>query len=98
MELKNGETYRGHLHNIDSWMNMNLRDVVRTSTDGEHFLSIPELYLRGNTIKYLRLPDVVTDIVAEEKQARESAVSMRALCCSSSLRGCYATGPLMRVL
>jgi U6 snRNA-associated Sm-like protein LSm4 len=74
VELKNGETYNGSLFNIDTWMNLNLREVVRTSRDGESFWSIPEMYIRGNTIKYMRVPDVVVDVVAEEKQARESTV------------------------
>lgn len=56
-------------------MNVNLKDVIRTSKDGDQFWSIPEMYIRGNTIKYLRVPDVVLDVVAEEKQAREAAVS-----------------------
>lgn len=36
---------------------------------------MPEVYVRGNTIKYVRVPDEVLDVVAEEKQAREAAVS-----------------------
>ena len=55
-------------------MNLNLRDVIQTSRDGESFWSIQEMYIRGNTIKYLRIPDVVVDVVAEEKLARESSV------------------------
>jgi len=31
VELKNGETYNGHLVNCDNWMNINLRDVICTS-------------------------------------------------------------------
>jgi hypothetical protein len=57
-------------------MNLNLREVVRTSRDGESFWSIQEMYIRGNTIKYLRVPDVIVDVVAEEKQARESSVRL----------------------
>lgn len=56
-------------------MNVNLKDVIRTSKDGDQFWSIPEMYVRGNTIKYLRIPDAVLDAVAEERQAREAAVS-----------------------
>lgn len=74
VELKNGETYNGHLANIDLWMNVNLKDVIRTSKDGDEFWRVPEIYIRGNTIKYLRVPDAVLDAVAEEKQAREAAV------------------------
>jgi len=31
VELKNGETYNGHLVQCDSWMNMHLREVICTS-------------------------------------------------------------------
>lgn len=55
-------------------MNLNLKEVVRTSKDGDQFWTIPEMYVRGNTIKYLRVPDVVLDVVEEEKQARETSV------------------------
>lgn len=34
-----------------------MRDIVCTSRDGERFWKIPECYVRGNSIKYLRLPD-----------------------------------------
>ncbi|XP_052180245.1 probable U6 snRNA-associated Sm-like protein LSm4 isoform X1 [Diospyros lotus] len=57
VELKNGETYNGHLVNCDTWMNIHLREVICTSKDGERFWRMPECYIRGNTIKYLRVPD-----------------------------------------
>ncbi len=31
VELKNGETYNGHLVLCDTWMNMHLREVICTS-------------------------------------------------------------------
>jgi U6 snRNA-associated Sm-like protein LSm4 len=60
VELKNGETYNGHLVNCDTWMNIHLREVICTSKDGDHFWRMPECYIRGNTIKYLRVPDEVS--------------------------------------
>jgi len=68
VELKNGETYNGHLVNCDNWMNINLREVICTSRDGDHFWKMPECYIRGSTIKYLRIPDEVIDMVKEESQ------------------------------
>ena len=103
VELKNGETYNGHMVQCDSWMNVRLREVICTSKvrhlgvcilesssylpreehcldcrpwgnarhlcatskryecmqDGDRFWRIPETYIRGNTIKYLRVPDEV---------------------------------------
>ncbi|CAM6104136.1 unnamed protein product [Calypogeia fissa] len=70
VELKNGETYNGHLVNCDTWMNIHLREVICTSKDGDRFWRMPECYIRGNTIKYLRVPDEVIDKVQEETHKR----------------------------
>jgi len=53
VELKNGDTYSGVLVSIDSWMNLNLADAVRTSAEGDAFWSVPKVYIRGNTVKYV---------------------------------------------
>ncbi|CAL5223866.1 g6453 [Coccomyxa viridis] len=71
VELKNGETYNGHMVQCDSWMNVRLREVICTSKDGDRFWRIPETYIRGNTIKYLRVPDEVIDKVKEENFKRD---------------------------
>ena len=60
VELKNGETYNGHLVSCDNWMNINLREVICTSRDGDRFWRMSECYVRGSTIKYLRIPDEVS--------------------------------------
>lgn len=59
MELKNGESLNGQLVNCDSWMNLTLKDVIQSSSNGETFVKLPECYIRGNHIKYLRLPEEV---------------------------------------
>lgn len=71
VELKNGETYNGHLVSCDTWMNINLREVICTSKDGDRFWRMPECYIRGSTIKYLRIPDEVIDMVKEEAQQKQ---------------------------
>merc|ERR1719497_164621 len=71
VELKNGETYSGVLASCDGFMNLHMRDIVCTSRDGECFWKIPECYVRGNSIKYLRLPDEVIDMVKDEPQTRK---------------------------
>ncbi|XP_071720969.1 sm-like protein LSM4 [Rutidosis leptorrhynchoides] len=48
-------------------MNIHLREVICTAKDGDRFWRMPECYIRGNTIKYLRVPDEVIDKVQEEK-------------------------------
>ncbi|KAI9309635.1 hypothetical protein BJ944DRAFT_258243 [Cunninghamella echinulata] len=71
VELKNGETFNGHLVNCDNWMNLTLREVIQTSPEGDRFWRLPECYIRGNTIKYLNVPEEIVDIVKEEEAGRQ---------------------------
>lgn len=57
MELKNGEAYNGKMEACDTWMNMHLREVICTAKDGEKFWRMKEVFIRGNTIKYIRVPE-----------------------------------------
>lgn len=68
IELKNGDTYNGRLSSCNMFMNICLTDVICTSKDGDRFWKMPECYIRGNSIKYLRIPDEVINMVAEEEQ------------------------------
>ncbi|KAK3688554.1 hypothetical protein B0T22DRAFT_459740 [Podospora appendiculata] len=71
VELKNGETLNGHLMMCDTWMNLTLREVVQTSPDGDKFVRLPEVYVKGNNIKYLRVPDEIIDIAKEQHQGQQ---------------------------
>ncbi|KAI9765345.1 MAG: hypothetical protein M1840_007425 [Geoglossum simile] len=71
VELKNGETLNGHLVNSDTWMNLTLKEVVQTSPDGDKFFRLPEVYVRGNNIKFLRVPDEIIDLVKESQQNQQ---------------------------
>ncbi|TFY60738.1 hypothetical protein EVG20_g7313 [Dentipellis fragilis] len=76
VELKNGETFNGHLVNCDNFMNITLREVYQTNADGDRFWKVKECYIRGSTIKYLRVPDTLLDAVKEEQaRAREAGKS-----------------------
>ncbi|KAJ3150683.1 RNA processing protein [Geranomyces variabilis] len=72
VELKNGETYNGHLTSCDNFMNINLREVIHTSPDGDRFHRLAEIHIRGSTIKYLRVPDEVIDMVREDARNHHS--------------------------
>jgi len=55
-------------------MNISLREVICTSPEGDRFWRLPEAYIRGNTIKYLRVPDEVINLVRDEYRGhREGA-------------------------
>ncbi|KAG8899347.1 RNA processing protein [Tulasnella sp. 403] len=78
VELKNGETFNGHLVNCDNFMNITLREVFQTSPEGDRFWKLKECYIRGSTIKYLRIPDAILDVVKEEQtKVREAARGAR---------------------
>ncbi|KAI1384994.1 like-Sm domain-containing protein [Hypoxylon trugodes] len=66
VELKNGETLNGHLIQCDTWMNLTLKEVIQTSPEADKFVRLPEVYVKGNNIKYLRVPDEIIDLVKEQ--------------------------------
>ncbi|KZZ87016.1 Like-Sm ribonucleoprotein (LSM)-related domain protein [Ascosphaera apis ARSEF 7405] len=72
VELKNGETLNGHLVNCDNFMNLVLKSVVQTSPEGDKFMQLPEVYVRGNNIKYLRIPDEIVDLAREQQQQTQN--------------------------
>ena len=51
VELKNGETFNGHLVNCDNFMNITLREVYQTSADADRFWKLKECYIRGSTVR-----------------------------------------------
>ncbi len=59
VELKNGETYNGHLVDCDNFMNITLRDVYLTSPEGDRFWKLKEIYLRGNVVGAQSVPSIV---------------------------------------
>ncbi|TIA73622.1 hypothetical protein E3P92_01577 [Wallemia ichthyophaga] len=78
VELKSGETFNGHLIACDNYMNLTLKQVFQTSPDGDVFYKIPECYIRGNTIKYIRVADELLDqIKATQDRDREQFKSQR---------------------
>lgn len=82
VELKNGDTLSGILAACDSFMNLNLKELICTSQDGERFWKMPECYVRGNNIKYFRLPDDIYEqatkaalIATQEKRQQTTGAS-----------------------
>jgi len=49
-------------------MNLTLHTVIHTTPDGNRFYRLPEIYIRGNNIKFLRVQDNVIDQVRERQQ------------------------------
>ncbi|KAH0024053.1 hypothetical protein KCU78_g5215, partial [Aureobasidium melanogenum] len=73
VELKNGETLNGHLVSCDTYMNLTLKEVIQTSPEGDRFFRLPECYIRGNNIKYLRMEDEIVDLVKDQQASQQAA-------------------------
>lgn len=62
VELKNGETFNGHLVNCDNFMNITLREVYQTNADGDKFWKLKECYIRGSTVRMYRDSSILPDV------------------------------------
>lgn len=49
-------------------MNLTLHTVIHTTPSGDRFYRLPEIYIRGNNIKFLRVQDAVIEQVREQQQ------------------------------
>lgn len=61
----------------DTWMNMHLREVICTAKDGEKFWRMKEVFIRGNTIKYIRVPEDTLGKALDYQSRRSGVLS----CC-----------------
>lgn len=87
-EMKNGEIYRGLLLSAEDTMNMTLSEVLRTARNGQ-ISKLPSVYLRGSSIRFIALPDLLKNApvfqkvatmkrkMEKEQQQREEAGSKR---------------------
>eukprot|EP00392_Amoebophrya_sp_AT5.2_P006492 g6504.t1 len=74
LELKSGETYSGLLVKVDNFMNAQVRDAICVDAHTEKFTRVPDVYVRGSSIKYLRLPEEVADMVKPDAGKAATAV------------------------
>jgi U6 snRNA-associated Sm-like protein LSm4 len=51
-------------------MNITLKQVIFTSANADKFFKLPEIYIRGNMIKYIRVPDEIIIKIRDEQLAR----------------------------
>jgi len=82
VEMKNGEIYRGLLLGAEDTMNVSLSEVLRTARNGQ-ISKLPNVYLRGKSIRFIALPDLLKSApifqkVATQKRKMEEAAAQRA--------------------
>ena len=73
VELKTGATLNGHLSACDSFMNLLLAECVLTAADGARFWRLPECYVKGSTVKFLRVPDAIVDKIKDDAASRSGS-------------------------
>jgi small nuclear ribonucleoprotein D3 len=81
VEMKNGEIYRGLLIGAEETMNVSLTDVLRTARNGK-ISKMPNVYLRGSSIRFIALPDLLKSApifqkVASQKRKMEEATAQK---------------------
>jgi len=58
VELKNGNVYRGTLHQSEDNWNMLLTKAQLTKTDGK-IVEVEAVYIKGNQVRFVILPDML---------------------------------------
>ena len=58
-QLKSGEIYRGLLTSSSPTMNLTLSSCVRTTSSGSVTSNIDSVYIRGSSVRFIVLPDVL---------------------------------------
>lgn len=81
VEMKNGEIYRGLLLGAEDTMNVSLSEVLRTARNGK-ISKLPNVYLRGSSIRFIALPDLLKSAplfqkVQTQKRKMEEAAAQR---------------------
>jgi U6 snRNA-associated Sm-like protein LSm4 len=57
VELRSGESLQGTLLSADEWMNLVLGGgVIRTSAGGDQFWKVPQVVVRGNSVRSVNVP------------------------------------------
>lgn len=81
VEMKHGEIYRGLLLGAEDTMNVSLSDVLRTARNGQ-VSKLPNVYLRGSSIRFIALPNLLKSApifqkVATQKRKMEEAAAAK---------------------
>jgi len=70
VETKKGEIYRGLLLGAEDTMNVSMSEVLRTSQTGK-ITKLPTVYLRGSSIRFVALPDLLKSAPIFQKVATQ---------------------------
>jgi U6 snRNA-associated Sm-like protein LSm4 len=68
--LKNGDSVKGTLENVDNFMNLKLKDIIYTSSDGNRFKKVSEGFIRGNNVNSIQFKEGLLEKIEEEKDLK----------------------------
>ena len=72
VRIKNGDEVTGLLDNIDTFMNLKLKDVTYIANGDEvSYWKMTEMFIRGNTIASINLKEGLLEKLEEEKELDE---------------------------
>lgn len=69
IELRDGSTVNGTVMHTDKAMNLVLKAVIKTSASGKDFWRCREAFIRGTSVRNIRMPDAVLKAPDRSKHA-----------------------------
>ncbi len=60
VDTKNGDSYDGTLEGVDNYMNIKMKEVIVTNSEGV-FSKFPIAFIRGNSVKSIQLSEQILE-------------------------------------
>lgn len=77
IELRDGQTVNGSVMRSDRTMNIILKNAIRTSADGKQFYRSREVFIRGASVRNIRMEDRALNL--PKKKAKQKLQPQRTL-------------------
>lgn len=71
IELRNGQTVNGSVMRSDRTMNVILKNTIRTSADGKQFYRSREVFIRGASVRNIRMEDRALNLPKKKLQQKQ---------------------------
>ena len=75
LELTNGQTYRGKLHQVEDQMNVQLTQVTVTARDGK-LSHMEQCFVRGSSVRFFIVPDNLKQAPFFDTEKRGKGIGM----------------------
>lgn len=89
--LKSGEFYKGFLEECDNFMNIYMSSVtVQTNQDND--VSVEKAMIRGQSVKYIMMPNNVADIVKDRRRTPRNSSNNSNIIHTNNNNNSYSNG------